>query len=1102
MSKKFWIKFGIITGSVIGAIYALFLILPFIISPLVNHYSDNISEEIKKVSGLTSELEGFRLVTTPKLTVGVKVGKFALITPEKKEIMRADDFAVKMSLLPLLARKIEVDLVSLKNLDVNLGVNKDGSFEIEKYIPDTEEPKKSEETDTEPSYLPLGLKLSNRLPDIKIDSYNVCFTDTSTKKDYCIKGNKTEIKDFVLNKGLKVAADGSVTLAGREQFKYKVKVHNKIMPDVELNELVFNPQTEEEQKKEEFKINILDIFKGLYANNITANVNGDMTFAPDGNSGFLQVNNLGVSPSGIKLPPSDMNLKLKGHKTDIQAHLYTAQNEASTVTGFIKTGKNTNIDMTFKSNADLANVVKIVNAAALTFNIKDLKTLSANGKIDADFNIKSDLKKVNSNGYLKIPFAGVNYGLYGVKIDNINADIVLNNNNINIKNLGFMILGQPLKLYGTLSETAVADLHLVANNLGLKGLLIACGQAALLKENPVASGLVSMKADIVGKLDSIRPTAKIILSQVDVKNIPADLRFVVPNVDIDIISDGKTFSGDAIGTGIKIINPALTVSVPRIMADIKENTIEISKTPVTAEKINLNVSGKINNYLTEKITLDFVTTGDIKSTLKGDMNMVKQTLNLAFSAPEICTIVIPMFDKSKMKFKGGVNITGSMTDPHLSGSFDVPSISIPEVVVDMENMTAKLNGPILKGNATVGKFVSGGIIAEDITTDFLMKGSDFYLNNLKGSAFKGKFNGDIIYNMANAKTNVVFSGSGMDAERAIAGAAGISGALSGTLEFDTKMNLIVYPEYDRMMKSIKGNLAFKINKGAFGKIGRLEHFFMAPNIIKNTILKNTVSTVSNLAGIKSSAEFSYISGNMTLSDGWANIDNIKSTGVSIAYFIRGKYNLLNGTTNVTILGRMNNKVVKLLGPLGELSAEKILSYIPKLGDLTKVLAKDMTEDPDKERTVEIPALTETASGHKDFKVIYNGGLESTSSVKSFKWLTKSDTSELEQKSLSETLKSIKPSVNTDIKDTVTGVKDMINTVKTTKETMKTDAKNDLNELKNSVNDIKNLFKSVKTTPSAAETTQSVQTTTPVQTVPVQTAEPVQTVPATAETSAE
>ena len=200
---------------------------------------------------------------------------------------------------------------------------------------------------------------------------------------------------------------------------------------------------------------------------------------------------------------------------------------------------------------------------------------------------------------------------------------------------------------------------------------------------------------------------------------------------------------------------------------------------------------------------------------------------------------------------------------------------------------------------------------------------------------------------------------------------------------------------------------------------------------------------------------------MKLSNGWADINNIKSTGASIAYYVTGKYNIINGTANVIILGRLNNKVVKLLGPLGELSAEKILSYIPKLGDLTKALAMDLTADPDREKTSEIPQLTETTSGHKDFKVEYNGGLESTSSVKSFKWLTKSDTSELEQKTLSDTIKNIKPSVNTDIKNTVTGVKDMINSAKATREQLKTDAKNDLNEIKNTVTDIKNIFKSVQ-----------------------------------------
>ena len=30
----------------------------------------------------------------------------------------------------------------------------------------------------------------------------------------------------------------------------------------------------------------------------------------------------------------------------------------------------------------------------MTFNIKDLQTLSANGKLDADFNIKSNLTKI------------------------------------------------------------------------------------------------------------------------------------------------------------------------------------------------------------------------------------------------------------------------------------------------------------------------------------------------------------------------------------------------------------------------------------------------------------------------------------------------------------------------------------------------------------------------------------------------------------------------------------------------------------------------------------------------------------------------------------
>ena len=109
----------------------------------------------------------------------------------------------------------------------------------------------------------------------------------------------------------------------------------------------------------------------------------------------------------------------------------------------------------------------------------------------------------------------------------------------------------------------------------------------------------------------------------------------------------------------------------------------------------------------------------------------------------------------------------------------------------------------------------------------------------------------------------------------------------------------------------------------------------------------------------------------------------------------------------------------------------------------------MTTDPDRERTKDIPALSTGTEVYKDFKVVFNGGVESTSSVKSFKWLSKVDTSAIEQTSIKDTVKSLKTNINTDIDSTV----------KTITETKQ--------QLKQSVNELKNLFK-LQSTPAANE----------------------------------
>ena len=47
MNKNLLKKLGIVAVGTIGAVYGLFLLAPYIVSPIVNNYAPMISDEIK-----------------------------------------------------------------------------------------------------------------------------------------------------------------------------------------------------------------------------------------------------------------------------------------------------------------------------------------------------------------------------------------------------------------------------------------------------------------------------------------------------------------------------------------------------------------------------------------------------------------------------------------------------------------------------------------------------------------------------------------------------------------------------------------------------------------------------------------------------------------------------------------------------------------------------------------------------------------------------------------------------------------------------------------------------------------------------------------------
>jgi len=385
--------------------------------------------------------------------------------------------------------------------------------------------------------------------------------------------------------------------------------------------------------------------------------------------------------------------------------------------------------------------------------------------------------------------------------------------------------------------------------------------------------------------------------------------------------------------------------------------------------------------------------------LEGAVNKLSKTqnLDLRLSVPKKLNMPIPGFKTSNIAVRGDVDISGTAINPYLKGLVTIPTITIPDMLLSMTNMVANLNGPVLKGNGTLQTFKFGGIVADNLATEFSLKNYNiFYLNNLVGDAFSGKIDGDISYRINDGKVTVKMSGINMNALQAVEGAAGIKNALSGTLGFNCDIETRGVTDVE-MMKNMTGKVTFDIQNGKFLNVGRFDNLLYAQNILGNAILKAAVTSVTNTPLIQNTAEFKRIGGELTFKDGWADIKSITSVGPLMSYYITGRYNLLNATTNVVILGRLDSKVVALLGPLGDLSVDKLTSYIPKFGALTAVLIDSMTTDPQKENTALIPALSSESDDYKDFKVEFNGGLESSSSVKSFKWLSDCDTSAIDIK---------------------------------------------------------------------------------------------------------
>lgn len=1174
-------------GSILAGAYLLFLISPVVLSPILDSYSDEIEDVATKAAGFDVDLDNLFVVTSWNLTVGVKAKKITLSSPvDKAKFFCAENVGGRVSLLSLIARKIQIDSVFADKIDGDFVVKNNGDLLLMDYLPKNDKPAAKLEP------LPFGFKLSNHLPNITLKQYNVAFFDQPTSKSYYIEGENFKISDFILDKKIKLSTKGKLVFDSRLVSNYDLKIYNKIMPDMNLNDIVFpqdvvvEDEVTPEKTSTQEKFNIIDIFNMVNKNQFKADVLTDVKV--DGAlknpklKGHIKVDAISVASNGKPLPESYVDLKFKGNKTDIDSIFFSSddENEKTQLIGDIHSGKNPAIDLTLRSNAKFNNIIRLVDSIAQSFGVDDFKTLSATGGIDADFNINSDLKRVSSTGYLKILPSSLLYGLYNVSIDNITADVDLMNNYIDIKKAGFSILGHPLKLSGSIFADSTMDIKIIADKLSLKGLLAAFGQAALLKQNDITSGNVSLNASIKGKLNEIKPELISTIADVNFYNKDSGIKVSLANVLAKFLYDGKAASGDIDLTSLKLIHPSAVVNVPKTQVVIDEKDVNIKNSYLMLNNSKIDVSGVVKDYITDKMSINlgikgklnaadiaallpqdfrnlityagqiplnvnvtgnskvqnvklnidadknnYVSLIDIdalknqKTKIHSNIEIIGDSLNLIdtgissdksllakvsggvtklYTTPKLnLNIAVPNelsfpiwgVPNSNITANGTVSVVGNAMNPNMRGTINLVDISMKDFDFAIKDLVADINGAILNGSATARSFKAGGIVATDLSGNFSLKDySKFYLSDLSAKAFDGNVKGKLSYDIMSSKIGLEMNGSGLNSTKAVEGAVGIKNALTGVLGFNAKLAMQGLTDKE-IIKSMKGNIDFKIDDGRFMSIGRLENLVLAQNVTSNSILKSALNAMSTVATVQEADKFKYIKGEMNLANGSANITKILVSGPLMAYYVHGAYNILPNSANLIILGRLDGKVVSVLGPLGDLSVDKLLSYIPKFGAMTSNILKQLTSDPANENTALIPDLTSGSKSYKDFKVVFNGAVESASSVKSFKWLSTCDTSQMNlKKDLQDAKEAVKTNINDRIdsaKNQAQNVKNNVNNIIETKKNQVESVKQDLNQMKTDIQhakenskqnneNLKNLFKNAvknagQKIPEAAET---------------------------------
>ena len=605
--QKFLKITGYVLLSILVCLYLVFLVvLPRAVN--LNNYKSQIQQIVKDTSDLVVDFERVDVITTPILEAGAKVSNINIKLPDGSTLFSADSIKGKVFLPSLLFLSVRVSCVDVESPYVNFEIMNSEKFKIAKVYEDIvnkqraqrlSQPKNVAIAETQKSSIDLS-KIKIFVPSVRINNYKAVVNDLNAGHKLTLQGEQLKLgyyngKVVKLKTDAKILSDDATNITANLDIDSFIPQFEQTQPEPVDDEAVFALPF----------VNPVSVYRDY---NLKSDINSKLKIRQSKGGkniyakGYLNVDNTTLTLSGLELPKSYFNLLAKGQVLDIDTNIFVTDLENISLLGKVDFGKKPYADIALKtSKVHFSNVLTILKAYMDTIHIKNgIENMTAGGYMQSDIRVKTNFKNFESNGNFVVRQGRILDKNVGLLFEDINANFMLDNNELLIKDTHVLINNQPLSISGKIDEESLADVKINAKKIPLTGLYLAFAPKEIKNTYDLRSGYLSLNAKLTGEIKDI-----IALAIAEVEDIIfADKlnNFIVTNKSarFGIINTPNMLRGKFKNQGFVLKIPATnsTISNDLLVTDIDDSDIFLRDSNIRLNKDSIiTIGAKVANYI-------------------------------------------------------------------------------------------------------------------------------------------------------------------------------------------------------------------------------------------------------------------------------------------------------------------------------------------------------------------------------------------------------------------------------------------------------------------------------------------------------------------------